>query len=80
VTERVHAARQHLSDSLAWTGPKLGVLEMRRHYAPYFRDLPNIKPYRARLVTLMEPAELYEVLDEIEAVYSSPELVSEPIF
>jgi tRNA-dihydrouridine synthase B len=80
VTERVHAARQHLSDSLAWKGPKLGVLEMRRHYAPYFRDLPNIKPYRARLVTLMEPADLYEVLDEIEAVYSSPELVSEPIF
>lgn len=74
IEERVRVARQHLSDSLAWKGPKLGVLEMRRHYAPYFRDLPNIKPYRARLVTEMEPDTLFAVLDEIENVYSDLEL------
>ena len=74
IEERVQAARQHLSDSLAWKGPKLGVLEMRRHYAPYFRDLPNIKAYRARLVTEMEPAVLFEILEEIEEVYSGMEL------
>ena len=76
VTERVRAARQHLTDSLAWKGLKLGVLEMRRHYAPYFRDLPNIKPYRARLVTEMEPEILFSILDEIEEVYTSAELVA----
>lgn len=74
IHERVRAARQHLSDSLAWKGPKLGVLEMRRHYAPYLRDLPNIKAYRARLVTEMEPAVLFGILEEIEAVYSGVEL------
>lgn len=71
VQERVAAARQHLQDSLAWKGPKLGVLEMRRHYAPYFRDMPNIKPYRSRLVTEMEPAVLFEILEEIEYVYAN---------
>jgi len=70
LTERLRAARQHLRDSLAWKGPKLGVLEMRRHYAPYLRDLPNIKPYRARLVTEMEPDVLYGILDEIEYEYA----------
>lgn len=70
IHERVRAAKQHLSDSLIWKGPKLGVLEMRRHYTAYFRDLPHIKPYRAKLVTLMEPSDLFEVLSEIEAVYS----------
>jgi nifR3 family TIM-barrel protein len=70
VQERVRAARQHLRDSLDWKGPKLGVLEMRRHYAPYFRDLPNIKPFRARLVTEMEPQVLFDILDEIGEVYS----------
>lgn len=70
VSERVRAARQHLHDSLAWKGPKLGVLEMRRHYSPYFKDLPHIKPFRARLVTLMEPEALYAVLDEIETEYA----------
>lgn len=74
IEERVRAARQHLSDSLAWKGPKLGVLEMRRHYAPYFRDLPNIKPFRARLVTEMEPAVLFGILEEIEEAYSGVEL------
>jgi nifR3 family TIM-barrel protein len=75
IQERVRVARQHLRDSLAWKGPKLGVLEMRRHYAPYFRDLPNIKPYRARLVTEMEPAALFDILDEIESAYAVAELV-----
>ncbi len=70
VAERVGAARQHLLDSIAWKGPKLGVLEMRRHYGPYFRDLPNIKPYRQRLVTEMAPQTLLAVLDEIEEAYS----------
>ncbi len=70
VAERVGAARQHLLDSIAWKGPKLGVLEMRRHYGPYFRDLPNIKPYRQRLVTEMAPPTLLAVLDEIEEAYS----------
>lgn len=70
VAERVRAARQHLTDSIAWKGPKLGVLEMRRHYGPYFRDLPNIKPYRHRLVTEMEPEVLFAILAEIEEVYA----------
>ena len=70
IHERVRAAKQHLSDSLSWKGPKLGVLEMRRHDTAYFRDLPHIKPYRAKLVTLMEPTDLFEVLSEIEAGYS----------
>lgn len=70
VAERVRAARQHLTDSIAWKGPKLGVLEMRRHYGPYFRDLPNIKPYRHRLVTEMEPEVLFAILAEIEEAYA----------
>ena len=70
IQERVRVAKQHLQDSLTWKGPKLGVLEMRRHYTPYFRDLPNIKPFRTKLVSLMEPAALFEVLSEIEMVYA----------
>lgn len=70
VAERVEAARQHLRESIAWKGPKLGVLEMRRHYAPYLRDLPHVKTYRARLVTEMDPSTLYAILEEVEHVYT----------
>ena len=41
VADRVEAARQHLNHSLEWKGLRLGVVEMRRHYANYFRDSPT---------------------------------------
>ncbi|MCB0704593.1 MAG: tRNA dihydrouridine synthase DusB [Saprospiraceae bacterium] len=71
VAERVAAARQHLQHSLEWKGIKLGIVEMRRHYGNYFRGFPNIKPYRSRLVTEDEPANVFAVLEEIEAIYST---------
>lgn len=70
ISERVEAAKKHLQFSLEWKGDKLGVLEMRRHYTNYFKGYRNIKPYRARLVTTLEPAEIFNILDEIEDVYT----------
>lgn len=69
IQERVATTKDHLRRSLEWKGPKLGVLEMRRHYTNYFRGLPNIKEYRKTLVSEFDPALLYATLDEIEQVY-----------
>lgn len=71
VAERVAAAKQHLRHSLEWKGPKLGVLEMRRHYTNYFRGFPNIKPFRSQLVTNHDPKELYAIMDQIEEIYGN---------
>lgn len=76
ISERVAAAKQHLKHSLEWKGPKLGVLEMRRHYTNYFRSFPNIKPYRAKLVTNFNPDDLYAIMDEIEEVYGGDLVLS----
>jgi tRNA-dihydrouridine synthase len=43
---------------------------MRKHYTNYFRGFENIKIFRAQLVTLDEPAMIFNLLDEIEAKYS----------
>ncbi len=75
MTERVDAVRQHLLDSIAWKGEKLGVLEMRRHYGPYFQGLPGIKTFRSRLVSLSDPEAILEVLAEMEAIYQDAEMV-----
>ncbi len=74
IVERVEVVKRHLAFSLKWKGPKLGVLEMRRHYSNYFRGLHSIKPYRAKLVTEMDPAVLVEVLDDILDRYSESHL------
>lgn len=71
VAERVAAAKQHLKHSIEWKGIKLGVLEMRRHYTNYFRGFPHIKPYRSKLVTTFDPADLNAIMDEIEQVYGN---------
>ncbi|MEZ5058589.1 MAG: tRNA dihydrouridine synthase DusB [Saprospiraceae bacterium] len=73
VEERVAAAREHLERSLDWKGPKLGVLEMRRHYTNYFRGFPGIKSYRATLVAEHDPEVLFATLKEIEKEYDGVE-------
>src|SRR5260221_233558 len=67
--ERVQATRKHLEFSIKWKGPKLGVFEMRRHYASYFKSLPDFKPYRAQLVEAPMAEDVYALLDQISEVY-----------
>jgi tRNA-dihydrouridine synthase B len=69
IDERVEVARKHLMKSIEWKGERVGVVEMRRHYTNYFRDLPGVKEFRARLVAEMDPSILNELLDELKAHY-----------
>ena len=63
MTDRVEAVRNHLLWSVEWKGERQGVLEMRRHYANYFKGIPNFKPYRQQLVTLDSVEEILKVLN-----------------
>jgi len=69
ITERVAAARKHFEFSIQWKGPKLGVFEMRRHYANYFKSLPDFKPHRTKLVEAPTADEVYALLEEINESY-----------
>ena len=65
VTDRVELAKRHLAKSLEIKGDKVGVLEMRRHLACYFKGLPDFKETRLKLVTLNDPQEIYNTLDYV---------------
>lgn len=60
--ERMEVIMHHLRASMAWKGPKLGILEMRRHYGNYLKGIPNIKPIRNKLVTANSVEEIEEAL------------------
>lgn len=79
IEERINVCRKHLHRSVEWKGPLVGIFEMRRHYANYLKGMPNIKEYRARLVTLMHTEEIDAVLDEIIVQYAGFEFPSVPI-
>ena len=69
IEQRIEVCRKHLRRSYEWKGPVVGILEMRRHYANYLKGLPNIKEYRAKLVTLKEMEAIEEVLSDIIVQY-----------
>jgi tRNA-dihydrouridine synthase B len=70
IVERVRVARQHLEFSIRWKGDRLGIFEMRRHYANYFRAIPDFKPFRTRLVEADTFDDVNGILDEVLDTYS----------
>jgi nifR3 family TIM-barrel protein len=68
--ERVRVCRKHLDFSIRWKGERTGIVEMRRHYASYFKGLDNFKPFRMRLVETMSYQEINDILEEVSEVYS----------
>lgn len=60
--ERMDVIRQHLNASVKWKGPRVGIFEMRRHYANYLKGIQNIKPLRSQLVLMNTMEEVEEAL------------------
>lgn len=65
INERVNICKKHLEKSIKWKGDRRGIFEMRKHYRSYFKDYPNFKQFRIKLVTIENKDELYLVFDEI---------------
>lgn len=70
IAERVDVCRKHLFGSVNWKGQKLGILEMRRHYASYLKGLSHVKEFRNRLVSTEDLSEIEAILQEIEQHYT----------
>ncbi len=64
MANRVEVCKTHLLKSVEWKGEVLGVLEMRNHYANYFKGIPNFKDTRVKLVTHSKLNDLLEVLEQ----------------
>ena len=66
LNDRIQMAKRHLELSIKWKGERLGILEMRRHYANYFKGISNFKPFRSRLVLANFTEEIDQIFHEIE--------------
>jgi len=63
--ERVKVCKWHLLKSVEWKGEYVGIREMRRHYANYFKGISHFKPYRLQLCTAEELEKILDLLQEI---------------
>lgn len=71
IKERIDACLKHLHGSVKWKGQKLGILEMRRHYANYLKGLSHVKEFRNRLVMTEDLNEIENILQEVTMHYTS---------
>jgi nifR3 family TIM-barrel protein len=72
--ERMDVIRQHLNASVKWKGPRVGIFEMRRHYANYLKGIQNIKPLRSQLVLMNTMEEVEEALLTFEQGLAGAEM------
>ena len=72
IDSRVDTCLKHFDFSLRWKGDRVGNVEMRRHYANYFKGFPNFKRFRMQLVTETDNERIREVLEEVRTHYKEP--------
>ncbi|MCB9245388.1 MAG: tRNA dihydrouridine synthase DusB [Flavobacteriales bacterium] len=70
IEERVRVCLRHFDESVKWKGDKLGIFEMRKHYANYFKGIPDFKPMRMRLVQADSRLEIQQILGEVLELYA----------
>jgi len=67
--ERVATCKIHFEKNIEWKGEHIGIVEMRRHYAGYFKGLPDFKNIRTQLVSSNHVDEIQELLQSILIKY-----------
>ncbi len=70
VAERVRIATIHFQRGVEWKGERIAIFEIRKHWAAYFRGLPNFKPFKMRLMEVQTAEEVLDTLKEIEQHYA----------
>ena len=71
IDDRVDVCKTHLLKSVEWKGEHVGIVEMRRHYANYFKGLPNFKEVRTKLVTTDHFNEINDLLEDVRVKYAN---------
>jgi nifR3 family TIM-barrel protein len=63
--ERIRVCRLHFDKSIDWKGERVGIVEMRRHYANYFKGISHFKEYRQRLVSAVTVVEILDIFEDL---------------
>jgi tRNA-dihydrouridine synthase B len=71
IDERFNLCLEHLEKSVELKGEKYGVIEFRKHYSGYLRNLPDVSKFRLELMQFTELEPIKEKLFEIIKYYKS---------
>lgn len=74
IDERINLCIEHLEKSVELKGEKYGVIEFRKHYSGYLRNLPEISKFRLELMQYTEVEPIKEKLFNIKKIYQNREI------
>ena len=66
LAERAGICEQHFLLAIEHKGEHTGMLEMRKHYKPYFKGLLNLKSHKLKLLTSNNIEEILNTLHEMQ--------------
>jgi tRNA-dihydrouridine synthase B len=69
IGEKVEYARIQFRKSIEVKGIPRGIFEMRRHFTNYFKNLPDFREIKMKLVTSLDIEEIERLLDKIRIIY-----------
>jgi len=67
--EHIEMLKLHLHRSIEWLDERRGILHMRRHMAVSFKNLPDFRPLRTKMLRSNTVEELNHVFEEMIATY-----------
>jgi len=70
IVERVTVAKRHLEMATKWNGDVVGLLETRRHYASYFKGIPDFKSFRMQMLTAPSKEEVFFVFEKVVQTFN----------
>jgi tRNA-dihydrouridine synthase B len=70
VEERVELLKEHLRLAVEYKGERIGVIELRKHYAGFLRGLPHVAKIRMELMQFTEAAPILDHLTRFMEFYS----------
>jgi nifR3 family TIM-barrel protein len=65
INERIEVCKNHLLDEILHKNERAALLEMRRQYSGYFKGIPNVKPFRIRLMEAESVDAVMWILSEL---------------
>jgi tRNA-dihydrouridine synthase B len=67
--KRINTLKEHMRYNIEYKGDYKGVIEMRKHFSGYLKNLPNISKFRSDLMHYKIADDVYKKFDEICAYY-----------
>ncbi|MCX7878424.1 MAG: tRNA dihydrouridine synthase DusB [Ignavibacteria bacterium] len=79
IEEKIKVLKEHLALNVRYKGEIKGIIEFRKFYSGYLRNLPEISRYRAELMKINSYNEVLKKLEEIQEKYTS-HIQTEPTY